>query len=362
LNSGRAGGFKARHAALILTALVIAGAVSVAALNREVKAERDFFKMGTVVRITAGARSEAECLRLIDAAAAEADRLESLLSANLKGSDIYRVNENAGSETEVSEESFELMKRALHWSVLTGGAFDPAIGSVVRLWGIGTDRQRVPEDSEIESAGALCSADSLKLSSSDGRFFASVRNGCAADLGGIAKGYAADKITELLADMGAKSVLLDLGGNIALYSASSRKSWRIGIQWPFKPRGVYMGVLTSRGGTVVTSGPYERFFERDGVLYHHIFDPKTGRPAESDLLSVTVSARNSADADALSTSLYVMGFERAREFLTAHGEVDAVLCKGSPESPEIFVTRGLEDSFKPSDSLKVKPLSGGAGN
>jgi thiamine biosynthesis lipoprotein len=142
----------------------------------------------------------------------------------------------------------------------------------------------------------------------------------ALDLGAIAKGYAADEAARLLADEGVESGIIDLGGNIFVLGEKKEKpgkgaSWRIGVQDPRADRGNYIGILSVKNKSVVTSGVYERFFEKDGKRYHHIFSTTSGFPAENNLLSVTIAADDSIDADALSTASFVLGWEKGRELI-----------------------------------------------
>jgi FAD:protein FMN transferase len=164
------------------------------------------------------------------------------------------------------------------------------------------------------------------------------KEGQAVDLGGIAKGYAADEVKRILMENGITSAMINLGGNIAaLGCRPDGKPWRIGIQNPLSPTGEFLAVIPVEDGAVVTSGSNERFFIEDGVRYHHIIDPRTGRPARSGLLSVTVVCGNSADADALTTALFVLDREGGMKLLEITG-TDAVFVS---ESLEITAIGGL---------------------
>lgn len=312
------------------------------------KTESDFFKLGTVARVTVWTKDGAESESMISAAAHEAERLERLLSANIAASDIGKVNDPRGkAPIAVSKETYELVERSVAWARETEGAFDPSIGAIVKLWAIGTPAERVPSKERIEKLLPFSDYREIKLHVKDGKYFVNVPHALHLDLGGIAKGYIADRMAALLKSRGASSAVIDLGGNVLVFGPSpKKKGWRIGIQWPFRERGEYFGIYYANDESVVTSGAYERYFTYGGKMYHHIFDAFTGYPAATDLLSATVMAENSADADAVSTALFVMGFEKAKEFLQSHREFEAILCKGDAKSPQLFVTPGAKGNFK----------------
>jgi thiamine biosynthesis lipoprotein len=165
------------------------------------------------------------------------------------------------------------------------------------------------------------------------------KRGMALDLGAIAKGYAADEAAELIRKANIKRAIIDLGGNILIYGKKEDKSlWSIGIQSPSGIRGSYIGVLRTQEKTVVTSGIYERFFESDGVRYHHILSPVDGYPARQGLLSVSIVAEKSIDADALSTSVFVLGYEKGKALIDSLNGAEAIFIF---EDNSIRLSRGL---------------------
>lgn len=316
------------------------------------KVRRESYRLGTIVRITLYGDDSEKLNKAIDLSMKEIGRLEDLLSVNIPSSDVSRLNKASGEyAVKVSEETGFLLEKALEWSERTEGAFDPTIGKIVKLWGMGTESASVPDPEQLK--GAVCLTDFRKISvvhGEDGTFVQTAK-GQRIDLGGIAKGYVTDKVRDLLINEGVSSALIDLGGNIAVLGSSPKsEKWKLGLQHPFRPRGEYFGIVEVSDVSVVTSGPYERYFESGGVRYHHIFDPLTGYPAQSDLVSVTIIGADSTDADALSTSLFVMGFERSISLLQKLKNIEAVLVAKKPEGTIVYVTQGIIDVFMLKDN------------
>ncbi len=264
-------------------------------------AERDFFAMDTYIEIQAyGKNAEG----FLTEANTETIRLENLLSAHSEKSELNALN---SGKTPNSPELLNLAGEAVSLADLTGGAFDPTVLPLVELWGFG-DEMRVPKQSEIDAALETVGYGKLR---SDGNKI--TLNGTRLDLGGIAKGYAADRFGLLAAQHGVDSAFASFGGMVAAVGQKpGGKPWRVGVKDP-RSDGL-AAVLEVRDTCVSTSGGYERYFTHEGKIYHHILDPKTGYPAESDLLSATVVDPSGTRADALSTALYVMGKDRAIEF------------------------------------------------
>ena len=230
------------------------------------------------------------------------------MSANAPGSEVDMVNQAAGkAPVRVTDDFFAVMARAMELAKLSNGLFDPSVGPLVKLWGINTDHARVPSPPEIAAARRLVGWRDVVLDPAARTVFLK-RPLMSLDVGGIAKGYAADEMVRILGARGVKSALIDLGGNIfAMGSKPDGRPWRIGIQDPDAPRGTSFGVATVVNMTVVTSGVYERFFIQDGKRYHHIMDTRTGSPVDNGLASVTVIADRSFAADGLTLSLFSLG-------------------------------------------------------
>lgn len=266
----------------------------------------------------------------LDAVSDELTRLDALLDATDAESAIGRLN--AGEP--LDGEAAMLVRQAVAYSEATGGAFDPTVYPLMRLWGFTDETQRVPSDAEITAALANIGTNQVQLDETA----VSLHPGAAIDLGGIAKGYAADRCVALLQQSDA-AALLSLGGNIQTYGAKPDGTpWTIGIADPQQPEQAVASVAVTGTKALVTSGGYQRYFEADGVTYHHIIDPKTGRPAESGLASVTILADSGTMADAYSTALFVMGLEDAVDFWRAEQSFEAVFIT---TDGEIYATEGV---------------------
>jgi len=252
-------------------------------------------------------------------------QIENLMSLNIPSSDVSRINAASGIEAViVHEDTFKVIERAIYFAQLSNGAFDPTVGPLVSLWGIGSENQRIPTHEEIEKVLPLVNWRNVDLNAQIKSVFLTQR-GMALDLGAIAKGYAADEAARIIKDAGIKRALIDLGGNIIVIGQKKdKRKWRVGIQNPSEIRGSIAGVLQVYESTVVTSGVYERFFDENGKRYHHIFDPSLGYPVDNGLLSATVITNISMDADALSTVIFVLGYEEGIAIINALPETEAV--------------------------------------
>ena len=288
------------------------------------------FVLGTVCNITLFDQAKSSVYQDIFKRIRE---IENLMSVNIPASDVSRINAAAGTApVQVHEDVFKVIERSLHFAQLSGGAFDPTVGPLVSLWGIDTENPRVPSREEIDNVLPLINWRDVELNAGENTVFLK-RHGMALNLGAIAKGFAADETAAIIKNAGVKRAIIDLGGNIIVYGEKRDPSpWRVGIQNPNEERGAYMGVLQVSaiaagkltGKTVVTSGVNERFFEKDGIHYHHIFSPSQGYPVNNGLLSVTIIGANSMDADALSTTLFVLGYEKSKPLIEALPGTEAV--------------------------------------
>lgn len=282
-------------------------------------------------------KSEADSI--LAAVFTELKRLENIFNANgdLNNaendsyvSELEKVNSLAGiTPVEISDELYDLVKTALFFAENTDGAFNPAIGPLVKLWNIGFDNQeldeekktRIPTQEEIDSVLPLLDYRNIILQKNT--IFLQ-KKGMRLDLGGIAKGYAADRAAELLKKAGIVNALIDLGGNILTLGTNKKgENWKIGIRNPNigKTNSVMTLMLTNK--SVVTSGNYERYFKENGILYHHILDWKTGYPVKTNVNAVSIICEKSVYADALSTAAFVLGNAKTQHLLQSIPELKA---------------------------------------
>lgn len=298
------------------------------------------FLMGTVCIITL---YNGEAQEIFDGAFDIIAKEDLLMSLQKGDSEIALINSKAGVEAvQVSPDTYRVVKASAFYGEITDGAFDPTIAPLVELWGIGTDfTGSVPATESIGQMQSLTDFRKISFKEPDRIFLEN--KGMKIDLGGIAKGYIADKVRDYLISRGVKRGIINLGGNIiVLGSKPGSQPWKIGIQNPFDSRGNHIGIAEVIDRTIVTSGIYERFFYQDGKRYHHILDPETGYPVVNDLASVTIISEKSVDADALSTSLFVLGVETGLDLIETVDNAEAVFVT---KDKEILYSSGAEKLF-----------------
>ena len=300
----------------------------------------DFFALGTMNSIEI---FDAQKKAAVQKAVERVFEINSRMSAFLPDSDLSRIGREAGKNFQkVHPDTFGLIEKAIRFGDLTGGIFDITINPLVELWGINKKGDFVPSETEIRKALELVDYKSVRLDQGS-QSCRLAKEGQSIDLGGIAKGFAADEVKRILAENNVGSALVNLGGNVvAVGSRPDGRPWTVGIQNPLAPRGESIGCLSVRDKTVVTSGCNERFFVRHGVRYHHILDPRTGKPAQDSILSVTAVCDCSADADALTTALFILGPEKSFPLIEKFG-AEAVFLFGDLSAA---VTPGLMGNIK----------------
>lgn len=305
--------------------------------DKETEASKDLFAMDTYMTLTAYGEHAQEA---VDKAAERVEALDALLSTGNENSEIYQLNQNG--ETTLSEEGGYLVERALGLYKKTEGAFDIAIYPVMQAWGFPTQDYHVPDDDTLKEKLALADASKVNYNKDTRKIFFD-QDGMEIDLGGIAKGYTSSQIMQIYQDCGVTSGLVNLGGNVqALGCKTDGSKWRVAIQSPDDTE-EYLGILEIEDQAVITSGGYERYFEEDGVTYHHIIDPATGYPADSGLISVTIVSDDGTLADGLSTSLFIMGEEKAAQFWRENSdEFEAIM---ETSDGKLYVTEGIADSL-----------------
>jgi FAD:protein FMN transferase len=311
-----------------------------------------FFMFDTINTVNVyDERMTEQIFRELEAAGRELDARLNRFSAD---SEIARVNAAAGKEAvTISADTCEVLRLALDMARRSQGKFDPTVGPLVDLWGIGTERATRPPESEIRKAAELVNYEWVELDDAACSVFLT-KPGMSLDLGAVAKGYAGDRFAAFLKERGFRSAIIDLGGNVvAVGEKTDGKPWRIGIQNPENSRGEHVAVVEVRDQSVVTSGIYERYFIQDGVRYHHLLNPDDGYPTQNNLYSVTVVTARSAYADTLSTALFVMGLEDGLAFAESLPEAEALFLT---KDREIHVTEGLRDRVTVTDGdYKLMP-------
>lgn len=281
------------------------------------------FKLNTVVNITI---YDSQDETLLQEAMALCDKYETIFSRTDKSSELYKLNHGSlpkdGNAFQISPELAELTAKGLAYGQLSDSAFDIAIAPVSSLWDFTSEEKRIPSDEDLKAKLPLVNYEDVIL---DGTSLTFRKDGMGLDLGAIAKGYIADKIKEFLLSKGVKSAIINLGGNVLCIGNKPDKTpFRIGIQKPFADRSETIATVDITNQSVVSSGIYERFFEKDGQLYHHILNPKTGYPYDNSLISVTIICDNSTDGDGLSTSCFALGLEKGMELINSLPDVHAV--------------------------------------
>ncbi|MBQ7765561.1 MAG: FAD:protein FMN transferase [Lachnospiraceae bacterium] len=255
---------------------------------------------------------------------------ENMLSRTVEGSDIWRINHSNGAPVTVSEETYALLEEALFYCELTEGKIDITIAPLMDLWNFTTaaDGQEPPTEDEISAL--LSHVDYRQVLLGEQNTVTLKDPEAAIDLGFIAKGYIADKLKEYLVSQGVTSALINLGGNVCVIGSKPDGSpYTVGIQKPFSPAGTTLDVLQVKDSSVVTSGTYERYFIYEDKTYHHILDATTGYPIENNLTGVTILCDSSTQADALSTTCFVLGLEDAQEYISTLNDTECILIDSS---------------------------------
>ena len=334
-------------AALLLTIFALSLTACGAAPQGET---RTVYAMDTVMNLTVYGENAAAALESAEKELHTLD--EKILSRTAEGSELYALNASNGETVTYGADDAlpALIETALAISDATNGAFDPTLAPVLDAWGFTKDERRVPSADELTELLSHTGCGKVRLERTADGWAVTLLDGAQLDLGGIAKGYAADVLRAQLEKEGVTSAALDLGGDVfVMGSKPDGSGWRIAVKDPADTER-FLGILTASDKFIVTSGVYERYFEENGVRYHHILDPKTGSPAESGLVSVTVLCENGAWADALSTACFVLGPDGAlalRDDLADRGMgLELIFVTGDGR---VLYTPGLSDTFTPND-------------
>jgi thiamine biosynthesis lipoprotein len=282
--------------------------------------------------------------KVMDQAVDYIKEMEGLLSTTLEGSDIDRINKSAGEKAvKVDDRTFELIETALETSKNSHGRFDITIGVVNKLWNIGEENARKPEQSEIEAALPFVDYHKVKLDKKEKTVY--IDKGMSLELGAISKGYIADQVEKIFEKAGITTAIINLGGNVVVMGTSPNhdNGWKVGVQDPDKTRGATVGNVFQTNRSIVTSGIYERYIEVDGKIYHHILDPRTGYPVDNNISGVTVFTDTSTQGDALSTTLFVLGIQEGMDYINKLEGVEAVFID---KEHGVHLSKGLKKSFE----------------
>lgn len=300
----------------------------------------EVFIMNTVVTQKVYGKNRDKAIENVDACLKE---MEKELSMYIEDSYISKVNKNADMQpVKVNDYTFRLIETAKSYCELSKGMFDITIAPITKLWGITSENPKVPSQKEIDNLLPLINYNNIILDSSAKTVFLKEK-GMAIDLGGIAKGYINNLIKEEYEKLEIPSALISIGGNIYAYHAKPDQSlYTVGIRDPEGSPNDMIGKLKIKDKIVATSGAYERFFEQDGKIYHHILNTQTGYPADSDLLSITIVSEDGGLADFLSTTLFIAGKEHLDQYLN-HSKFSVIVVD---KQRNVYLSNNLKDSFE----------------
>lgn len=330
---------------LLVAALVLAGC-GAQTFAEESSQTREVYAMDTVMTLEAyGQNADAA----LDEAITEIERLDTLWSIASTDGEIARLN--AEKQITASADTLALLTRAKEISATTDGLFSTTIAPLMEAWGFTSGDYRVPDEAELSAL--LAHVDDEEIAISDSKV--TIPAGAKVDLGGIAKGFTSARVMEIFRENGVENGILSLGGNVQTLGTKPNGSlWRVGLQDPTDQSALF-ATLELADKAVITSGAYERNFEQDGIVYHHIIDPRTGYPAESGLSSVTIVSDDGTLADGLSTALFIMGKEAAVEFWRSHrDDFDMVLLA---DDGSVTVSAGIADALTLSDGSAAEIVS-----
>ena len=308
--------------------------------------------MGTIItHKIAGENAE----KVLKKAEDKTRHLEDLLSRYISSSDISRINQSTGASlVTVHEETKEVLMKAIDISNRCQGFFDITIGPLVDLWNIYFKQSLFPDEYEIKETLPLINYRDLVFNPTNCQFGLK-KIGQSIDLGGIGKGFAADQVLDVFRKNNITSAMTDFGGNIAVIGKKPDNTlWRVGIQHP-RDENNLLGVISIEDQSVVTSGDYRRYYTTSqGRTHHHILNPQTGHSTESGLISVSVVSKCSMLTDALSTALFVAGFQKSKEILSEYKDVDAILVT---EDLNVFITAGLKNTFESNKGIRINLIN-----
>ena len=320
---------------LIIIGIVLA-LIFIYGNNEKSYISREFYSLGTLNQLKVSGRNSNKA---INESIKKLCEIDNKMSVFKEDSEISKINKYAGDQARiVSKDTYYVIEKAIKYCSLSKGAFDITIRPIVGLWGIGKEGAKVPNINEIKEKLRAVNYKDIVIDKKNNSIFLKNEKQ-EIDVGGIAKGFAADEVRNIMLKNKIKSALINLGGNIfAIGTKGDGTEWIVGIQNPLKTRGEFVLTINVINKSVVTSGSYERYFESGGKRFHHIINPSTGYPSESDIMSATIISDNSIDGDGLSTGVYIMGVQKAMKLIEEIKGIDAIFIT---KNKEVYVTSGL---------------------
>jgi thiamine biosynthesis lipoprotein len=301
------------------------------------------FLLDTIVELTLYGRNH-DTQNMLDEIFGMIKDYEQKYSRYIPESEIAAINSNPHREIVVSEDTMEMLEKSLHFSAISDGLFDISIGTLVDLWDINGDNPHVPSAGDIASALERVDYRKIILNQARNTVMLSV-DGMKLDTGAVAKGFITDKLVSFLQEKEVESALLNLGGNLYLLgSKTDGSAWKIGIRNPYGLQGEYLGTVSVRNMSIVTSGIYERFFEENQEIYHHILNPKTGYPENNQLASVSILSPSSLLADGFSTTVFLLGLEAGMDLVEKTEHVEAIMIT---RDKTVHISQGIKNGDIP---------------
>lgn len=317
-------------------------------LEKSEASESEIFALDTAITLKVYGSKRAQVLKKLED---KINELDEMLSTGKETSEVSRLNRSGVAV--LSPTVANLIKRSLGIYKKTDGLFDITIYPLMELWGFPTKNYRVPSEKEIEEKLKLVGSDKIDFNE-ETRKISFKNKGMEIDFGGIGKGYITDELVKILTDEKVESAIINLGGNVFGFRKKPDGSlWNIAIRDPNEPD-KYMAAIRLEDSAVITSGGYERYFEENGIIYHHILDPRTGKPSESGLKSVSIISKDGTLADALSTSLFIMGEEKAIGYWKENGSNFDILLMTNDN--RLIVSAGIKDKVI-SDNYKIEVIN-----
>ena len=317
-------------------------------LEKSEASESEIFALDTAITLKVYGSKRVVVLKKLED---KINELDEMLSTGKETSEVSRLNRSG--EAVLSPTVANLVKRSLDIYKKTDGLFDITIYPLMELWGFPTKNYKVPSEKEIEEKLKLVGSDKIDFNE-ETRKISFKNKGMEIDFGGIGKGYITDELVKILTDEKVESAIINLGGNVFGFRKKPDGSlWNIAIRDPNEPD-KYMAAIRLEDSAVITSGGYERYFEENGIIYHHILDPRTGKPSESGLKSVSIISKDGTLADALSTSLFIMGEEKAIGYWKENGSNFDILLMTNDN--RLLVSAGIKDKVI-SDNYRIEVIN-----